>query len=361
MSRSLVIGGGPAGASLATQLARAGREVLLVEKEGGPHDKVCGEFLSYETIDALRRLDVDPQVLGAVPIARVAVSAGRRVSVSALPFKALSLSRRVLDEALLQGAVDAGVTILRRTRVTGIDAHGADWRVTAANGLRIESSQVFLATGKHDIRGLRRPVGRQSDLIGFKTHLRLAPAMAEALRDAVELYLFPGGYAGLETIEGGLANFCLVVRKSQFAALGSTWVGLYRGVLRSCPHLQTRLGDSADVMSRPLAIAAIPYGHVQHQADGLWRLGDQAAVIPSFAGEGMAIALQSADLAAKFALAGRSAQSFQAAFAAQVSMQVGSATQISQALVRPQAQGLIVAALALAPRLLTLMAQRTRL
>ena len=44
------IGGGPAGSALATRLARSGREVVLVERETGPHDKVCGEFLSWEAV-----------------------------------------------------------------------------------------------------------------------------------------------------------------------------------------------------------------------------------------------------------------------------------------------------------------------
>jgi flavin-dependent dehydrogenase len=361
VSPALVIGGGLAGASLAIQLAQAGREVLLLEKEAGPHDKVCGEFLSYEAIDALRRLEVDPRSLGAVPVTRVAVIAGRRIIVSDLPFEALSLSRRVLDEAMLQRAADAGVSVRRPTRVTAISALGAIWRVSAADGLRIESSQVFLATGKHDIRGLRRPIGLQSDLIGFKIHLRLTPAMADTLNSVVELHLFPGGYAGLEMIEGSLANLCLVVRRNRFSALGGTWADLYRAVLRSCPHLQTRLQDNAQVSPRPLAIAAIPYGHVQRRADGLWRLGDQAAVIPSFAGEGMAIALHSADLAARYSLEGRSPQAFQTALSAQVATQVGFATLVSRALVRPHAQALTIAALALAPRLLTRVAQGTRL
>jgi len=52
---NLVIGGGPAGSMLALRLAGSGREVRLLEKEREPHHKVCGEFLSAEAVEYLRR------------------------------------------------------------------------------------------------------------------------------------------------------------------------------------------------------------------------------------------------------------------------------------------------------------------
>jgi menaquinone-9 beta-reductase len=104
----LVVGGGPAGAGVAIHLAHAGREVLLLERESKPIDKVCGEFLSAEACDYLEAIDVNLERLGAVAIERVRL-VGRRDTVDAqLPFRARSLSRLVLDEALLQSATRAG-------------------------------------------------------------------------------------------------------------------------------------------------------------------------------------------------------------------------------------------------------------
>ena len=59
MTSVLVAGGGVAGAAAACLLAQRGREVLLVERERGPHDKICGEFVSGEAVDALARLGID--------------------------------------------------------------------------------------------------------------------------------------------------------------------------------------------------------------------------------------------------------------------------------------------------------------
>jgi flavin-dependent dehydrogenase len=342
----LVIGGGLAGAGVAIGLARAGRRVVLVEKEAGPHDKVCGEFLSYEAVASLRRLGLDPLALGAATVDRLAVSVGARRMETALPFTALSLSRRVLDEALLARAVDVGVDVRRGVRVTSLEP---GWTARTESGGALSADTVLLATGKHDLRGWKRPPGRQPDLIGFKTHLTLA----RLLPRTVELRLFPGGYAGLEPVEDGRANLCLVVRRSSFGG----WEALWAALAASWPALAGAVPESP----KPLAIAAIPYGHVQTRSNGLWRLGDQAAVIPSFAGEGMAIALHSAELAARMMLAGDSADSFQRTLARHVRAQVAGATAMSQLLVRPAAQGVIGAALSAAPGLARLVAKRTRL
>ncbi|MEO8874470.1 MAG: FAD-dependent monooxygenase, partial [Polyangiaceae bacterium] len=100
-SRALVIGGGPAGGALATRLALAGRDVVLCERELGPTDKVCGEFLSREAGLYLASLGVSLDALGAVTIDTLRLTHRDHVAVTKLPFTALSISRRVLDEALL--------------------------------------------------------------------------------------------------------------------------------------------------------------------------------------------------------------------------------------------------------------------
>lgn len=84
--------------------------------------------------------------------------------------------------------------------------------------------------GKHDLKGFKRTPGRQNDLVGFKLHWRLAAAQQATLGPAVELFLFPGGYAGLELVEGGIANLCLVVRREHFTSLGGRWDFLLSGL-----------------------------------------------------------------------------------------------------------------------------------
>ena len=358
-AKALVVGGGPAGAALATLLARAGQMVTLVEREAGPHDKVCGEFISGEAATYLGRLGLDPAGHGAVRIDRVRLAARGEPAEAALPFPAFSLSRRRLDEALIGLASDAGAKVLRGRRVRGLERSGDRWRALIDGGPDIDAEAAFLATGKHDLKGRRRPPGLHADLVGFKMHLRLAPAQTAALEGVVELHLFPSGYAGLEPVEDGLANLCLV---ADLHRLGRpAFPELLETIRSACPPLDQRLKGAKFLWPRPLAVAAIPYGHIASTDDGLWRLGDQAAVIPSFAGDGLGIALHSAHAAAKAYLAGDSTLAFQRRLAADLRPRVKAAALLSRLLVQPWAQELAVGATRLRPQLLSAAAAWTRI
>jgi flavin-dependent dehydrogenase len=112
---------------------------------------------------------------------------------------------------------------------------------------------------------------------------------------------------------------------------------------------------------RPLAIASIPYGLVQSRADGPWCLGDQAAVIPSFSGDGIAIALHSARMAADYYLSGRSNSEFQSDLARDVMGQVRRATLLSRLLVQPAGQVAAMALGQMAPSLVRQIGRGTRI
>jgi menaquinone-9 beta-reductase len=360
LSDALVVGGGPAGSALAALLARGGRDVILIEREAGPHDKVCGEFISGEAAGYLQRLGLDLAGLGAVPIGQVRLAGRARAAEHALPFPAFSLSRRRLDEALLGLAANAGVELRRGRRVKGLERLDGRWRASLDGGAEIDAGAAFLATGKHDLRGRRRPPGLHGDLVGFKMHLRLEPAQAAALEGTVELHLFPGGYAGLEPIEDGLANLCLVVGRNELDG-GSSWAVLLRELLADCLLLAERLAGSDAQWPKPLAISAIPYGHVARPDGDLWRLGDQAAVIPSFAGDGLGIALHSAHAAAAAYLSGGSAAAFQRRLAADLSVRVKGAALVSRLIVQPWAQGVAAGLARRRPQLLSAAAAWTRI
>ena len=123
----LIIGGGLAGSMLGLRLASAGKEVTLLEKERGPHHKVCGEFLSREAVDYLRDAGIDPLALGAVPLRVVRLASRRNVIETALPFHALSLSRHVLDEALLTRAEQTGCKVIRGAFVEKLTPNSTGW------------------------------------------------------------------------------------------------------------------------------------------------------------------------------------------------------------------------------------------
>ncbi|MGA2753369.1 MAG: NAD(P)/FAD-dependent oxidoreductase [Terracidiphilus sp.] len=356
----LVIGGGPAGSLVALRLAAAGRSVVLLEKESEPHHKVCGEFLSREAVDYLHLAGVVPQDLGATSIRTLRLSAGSKVISASLPFHALSLSRRVLDEALLARAEEEGCQVIRGIAVESLTPIGDDWLASLSNGDSVRPFAVFLATGKHDLRGFTRSPAKQSGLVGFKLHWQLAPSQIHALRDCMDLYLFPGGYGGLSLIEDGVANLCLVVRRSTLRSSGG-WPQLLASILRSNSHLRRLLDGATALWPRPLAISPIPYGYLVRESRGLWCVGDQAAVIPSFTGDGISIALHSAALAAQMFLAGRSAADYSRTLRGQLTRSMALATWLSRAAVTCAGRTAALAALSLAPGAIRWVAASTRI
>jgi len=358
---ALVIGGGIAGSAVAALLARAGRDVVAIERKPGPHDKVCGEFISSEAALYLRDLGIDLDAIGAVRIAKVRICARNSVVESDLPFSAFSVSRRVLDETILKSAAARGAEVWRGHAVRSLHPLDGRWIAETDDGAKTAAQDAFLATGKHDLRGWKRPLGRQNDLIAFKLHFCLTAEQTARLNSSVELFLFPGGYAGLELVENGIANLCLVIRRAHFALLDNRWDRLLSALRDELLPLYERLAGAEARWERPLAIASIPYGHVQNRGDGPWRLGDQAAVIPSFCGDGIAIALHSARLAAHYYVTGKTAPQFQSHLARDISDQVRRATLLSRMLVHAEGQAIGMALARLAPTLIGYVADRTRI
>ncbi len=341
-------------------LARAGRDVLLVEREPGPHDKVCGEFLSADAVHYLRAVGLEPQRLGATRIDAVRIVCGAVTTLVTLPFEAWGLSRRELDAALLERASRDGALVHTGQAVELLSREGDRWVARLHDRTEIRAKLTLLATGKHELRGHRRPPGRQNDLVAFKLHYRLAPLQREKQKRTIELYFFDGGYAGFQPIGEERANLCLVVQKGRLATFHHDYAALLTSLRSTCPLLDERLRDAEALQQRPLALSNIPYGLVRKSTDGLFLVGDQCHVIPSFCGDGMAMALHSGSEAALAVLRGDSAATYQLRLGKTHSSRVRNATLLSRALVAPIAQGFLTSLAARMPSLVRRIAEETR-
>jgi flavin-dependent dehydrogenase len=328
---------------------------LLLEREDAAHDKICGEFLSVEAAAHLAALGFETARLGGAPIGHVRLHVGTRSAAARLPFNATGLTRRSLDWALLDHAETCGAEVRRGTAVRHI-ADGA--AITAAGAI---AGRLLLATGKHELRGEARDAsGTIADLIGFKQFFKATPALRAALAGTVAITAFDGGYAGLQCVEGERLNLCLLVSRDRFRALGGNWPALFAALLRE-PGLAL-LGDAEALLPRPLTISAVPYGFLARPdaGDGLYRIGDQAAVIPSFCGDGMAMALHGGRLAADMVAAGASAAAFQARLHGDVARQVRLATRLQRVATSPLGRFALVAGLGAVPAALAALAKWTR-
>ena len=282
---------------------------MLIDRDAEVGDALCGGFMSWRTVAALRKLGLDAEALGAHRVERLALFAGETRAEAALPEPAWGLSRHALDSALRARAVAAGARLeIDRARHIAqgvIEGERQEWH----------SDAIFLATGKHDVRGGGRPRQSADPALGLRIRAPASAALASLLAKTIELHFFDGGYAGIVLQEDGSANVCLAVRKSLLAEAD----GDPRALLDRLAERHRAFGDRMAHAAPDLPIdtvGAVPYGWIAlDTAPGLYRLGDQAAVIPSLAGEGMGIALTSARAAAEAFLADKSAPEYQRAFA----------------------------------------------
>ena len=293
---AIIIGAGPAGSAAAIGLARSGAKALLIERARETGDALCGGFLSWQTLARLDALGIGGVSLGGQAVRRVRLFAGQRRSETMLPGAALGVSRHRLDSLLQTAAVAAGAGLERGVHATAI-GEGA---VQTRDGGMLAAPSIFLATGKHGFRSFPREPAqwqRGDPVMGLRLRLPAHPGLERLVGDAVELHLFDRGYAGLVRQEDGSGNLCLAVHKSRLDQAGGDPVGLLRALGDTLPQLGERLAH-ADWSQDIDAIGHVPYGwRTGETARGLFRLGDQAGVIPSLAGEGMGLALASADAA----------------------------------------------------------------
>lgn len=358
----LIIGGGPAGTAAAITLGRAGYRPVLVERTTVPTDKVCGDFLSVDTIVQAQALGVDPLALGAAPIHRVRLIHGERTAETALPFPALGLSRRALDAALLARAESEGAVLHTGHAVRHLTRDSGRWTAQIGAQAAVRAETVFLATGKHDVRHLPRSRANRG-AIGMKTYFRPAQGPARTLDGTTELTLFPGGYAGMQPIENGQVVLCIAVQRNAFQRYGGGWAGLIAAIERRSQRFTAMLTGASNLLFRPLAVAGIPYGYQAPpaSANGLFRLGDQAAVIPSLTGDGMAIALHSGKAAAEAWMAGTDSAAYHHTLAGTLGPQMRRAGLLHHACMSSPIQSALVAGATFFPALLRQAATRTRL
>ncbi|PJG46785.1 oxidoreductase [Sphingobium sp. LB126] len=291
----LIVGGGPAGAAAAITLARGGVEAYLVDRHAGPHDGVCGGFLGWDALAELRDLGVDAFALGARPVGYLRLFAGGHRVEFALPYRAAGLSRRVLDEALIGLAGKAGAVLLRGRTVRAADPVRRSIRFD--DGEEWSGAALLLATGKHELRGLARDLhGRkETPSAGLRAQLPVDASRSRDLAGTIELHLFDRGYAGLLLQEDGTTNLCLAVARERLAA---GVMGLMKEIMVEAPRLAERMKGA--IPPHFDAIAGVPYGwRTGTTSPGIFRIGDQGAVIASLAGDGIAMALNSGVSAAQ--------------------------------------------------------------
>lgn len=311
----VIAGAGPAGSSLAIRLAKAGRDVCLIERARFPRHKLCGEFLSPECLGQFRELGV----LGSIESAggdlvRKTVFYSMKGGSAEFPSEwfgarggaALGLSRAEMDHRLLEAAKRAGAEILEGTAVSGAVVEKGRLSAvevrTDSGGREILEGEVFVdATGRQRVlsryvnRENRLSRSRNSPLVGFKAHY----SGVEMDPGRCEIYFFPGGYGGLNFVEGGIANHCFLMSSKKAREFGGDADAIVSSLIVQNPRARRTLGPAKREMDW-LAVAVDGFGARDLDLlPNLFAVGDSAAFIDPFTGSGMLMALESSELLAE--------------------------------------------------------------
>jgi len=282
----LVIGGGPAGATAAALLARAGREVVVAEKSSFPRRKVCGEFIAASGIAILRELGLGEEfdATAGPEVRRIAVWAGARVLDAPMPGNQYprALERDRLDEMLLDIAVCSGARLVRDV---------------------VEANTVIRAWGSWQRNAQPRP----SDLFGFQAHFSGGRLPA----NTIALIPFPGGYGGLVERAHGRSTFACCIRRDRLEALRQQGTSAGESVLQHAIRACRTLGEAlaTATLEEPwLGAGPLHPGIRPLHADGTYAIGNAAGEAHPVVGEGIAMAMQSAALLAQCLVDGRNYQ-----------------------------------------------------
>lgn len=301
----LIVGAGPAGATMALRLAKGGLRVLLADKEKFPREKVCGEFLNPRGVALLKELGLNKAVEAQEPekvLGQMIHSYDGGVMKGNYGGQnGLALKRPVLDEALLRAVEKKeGVEVWEGFTAEKIDRSNSnfvriDGKDKNSNRVQVEASLLIGADG------VKSFVAKKS---GLQPRKNKAPKYALATRftgvshqNHGEMFLTPYGYAGLAPLGPESVGLSIVIGKEVSRRIAGDRESLFYEVIRSAPELRARLQNAKQVC--PISATGWRTRYLKKiTAPRTLLIGDAACFIDPFTGEGMSLALMGAKVAA---------------------------------------------------------------
>lgn len=361
----IVIGGGPAGTAAAITAVRGGARVLLLDRGRFPRHKVCGEFVSAESLELLSDL-LDPSQAGllreAPRLAGLRMFVDGRVIRARVAPAAASVARYDLDAALWESAMRAGVEARQQTAVQAV-SESVPFTVTIA-GEQVEARAVINATGRwSNLNAAANAALAQgaTRYIGVKGHFSERDPAA-----SVDLYFFDGGYCGVSAValagdrSRSRVNACAMVRADVASSIEQV-LGLH-------PELCAR-ARGWQPLSDAVTTSPLIFREPEPVRSGVLCAGDAAAFVDPFTGDGISIALRGGALAGRCLLPAlngecsyqQAVQAYRTEYQWQLAGVYRVSSRLRQMLAWPRAVRMpVLLALEKAPRVTEYLIQKTR-
>lgn len=289
----IIIGGGLAGLCNALHLSRKGAKVLVIEKDAYPKHKVCGEYISNEVLPYLQSLGFNPFDFGAKAITELNLSTKGSKSIQAkLPLGGFGISRYCIDAELAKCAQKEGAKFIQ-AKASDILFRDDYFQVSTQEGETFEARFLIGAYGKRAKldRDMKRAfILKKSPFLGVKAHYT-----GPFPDNLVGLHNFEGGYCGVSKVENDLINICYLVNYQSFKKYKSL-EDFQEKVLCQNKFLREALSKSELVFERPLTISQVSFLEKAPVENHILMCGDSAGMIHPLAGNGMGMAIRSAQI-----------------------------------------------------------------
>jgi flavin-dependent dehydrogenase len=294
-----IIGGGLAGLALSIQLSRKGYSVILFEKEKYPFHKVCGEYISLESWDFLKRmgLPLDKWQLPVIKKLLVSSPKGKLIKHS-LPMGGFGISRYKIDTTMAEIAKSSGVEVHEETKVTDIISINENFVIQSSAG-NFYSKIAVGSYGKRsnlDVKWKRNFINagknKLNNYIGVKYHIQTSfPG------DTIALHNFNDGYCGISRIENDKFCLCYLTTADLLQKNNNSIKEMEQNVLCKNPFLKEIFCDSSWLYDAPLTISQISFDKKTQVEDHVLMIGDAAGMITPLCGNGMSMALHASKIA----------------------------------------------------------------
>lgn len=296
----LIVGAGPAGSTAAALLAAQGSRVLLVDRAKFPRDKPCGDYCNPGAVGILHDVGSLPAVLetGAATITGMFVYAqdGCRFEGRFPMGQGLLVPRRQLDAALLAVASRSGATILEGVGVEAARIHADGVEVQTTSGRLLRARLLVAADGMRST--IARRLGRLTlPVMGRYTVGAYYSGLAGPIPSG-ELHLGPDFYCGVAHMGEGIANVCMALPRRLLRHTSPR--AAFTTALESLPALSESMASARQ--ESPFRCSG-PVGFCARDAvaDRVVLIGDAAGQIEPMTGQGIFLALRSAQLATEVA------------------------------------------------------------